>query len=222
MDELLIDVEKNCDFGPEITASVASSFLKTVNRPLSKESKSKLCEGIKIPTNCKEFASPKVNPEIWKMLPSNAKLSDVKHQQNQQALATGLSAFSIIADLIISKKSEMPKEIVSTVVKLSIDAANILGDQLQQQNFKRKMEIKKYLNSDYAGICSTQIPQSEWLFGDDINERLKTSKATSNLIKNTGIRGATRFHPYNKSGPVRQSSSGSLNYNRPFQQQQRT
>lgn len=72
------DIERCTDFGPELPQNVADSFVKTVVRTLSKESRANLKDKLKIPSNCKEFIAPKVNQEIWRMLPSHAKLTDVK------------------------------------------------------------------------------------------------------------------------------------------------
>ncbi len=66
------------------------------------------------------------------------------------------------------------------------------------------------------------INQSEWLFGNDLNESLKSSKTTSSLIR-TATRGGNRFQPYNKPNQFRPNfnSTSSLNFNRPFRHQQR-
>jgi hypothetical protein len=157
VDELLKDIEKGADLGPEVESKVAESFIKTVLRPLSKESRSKLQEIIKTPSNCKVFVPPKINNEIWKLIPSHARLLDVKQQQTQQAIATGLTALTKIADLVISRKAEIPKDIVNTIVKMAVDTGNILGDQNQQLNTARRLDLKKYLNPEYAGICSSQV-----------------------------------------------------------------
>ncbi|OXA46376.1 hypothetical protein Fcan01_18896 [Folsomia candida] len=172
IEELLADIEKGADLGPEISQNVAESFLKTIS-PLTGQ------------------------------------------QQSQQALSVGLSALSIITSQVLIRKSEIPNEVVSSIVKLAIDAANVLGDQSQQVNSNRKMDLKRYLNPDYAGICTSQVPQSEWLFGSELSESLKESKTTSSLMRNTSVRGGDRFHPYNRPGTSRQNYS-SLNYQRPF------
>lgn len=160
MDEvqiLLEDIEKGTELGSEISTSVAESFIKTISRPLSKESKLKLRENLKTPSNCKEFVPPKVNNEIWRLIPSQARLLDVKQQQTQQALSTGLTALALITNQIIERKSEVPKDIVSSVVKIAIDAANCIGDQCEQLNSSRKLELKRYLNPEYSGICNIQV-----------------------------------------------------------------
>lgn len=149
IEELLADIEKGADLGPEISQNVAESFLKTISRQLSKESKAKLRETLKTPLNCKQFSPPKISNEIWKIIPSQARLQDVKQQQSQQALSVGLSALSIITSQVLIRKSQIPNEVVSSIVKLAIDAANVLGDQSQQVNSNRKMDLKRYLNPDF-------------------------------------------------------------------------
>ncbi|OXA40125.1 hypothetical protein Fcan01_25127 [Folsomia candida] len=189
VEELLNDIEMGSDLGPEVSQNVAASIIKTVTLPLSKESKSKLRENIKTPSNCKEFVPPKINNEIMKL-------------------------FHRMLDWPI--KSEIPKEVVSTVVRLAIDTGNILGDQAQQLNSTRRFDLKKYLNPEYGGICSSQVEHSEWLFGKDLSENLKSSKATSNLIRNTAAR-RNRFHPYQRQN-IRPNFTP-LNFNRPFRHQ---
>ncbi|OXA40105.1 hypothetical protein Fcan01_25160 [Folsomia candida] len=220
VNELLEDIEKGNELGPDVSQNVAESFLKTITRPLSKESKTKLRDNLKTPANCKQFAPLKVNNEIWRIIPSHARLQDVKQQQQQQALSTGLTALTMITNQILERKAEIPKEVVSQIVKQSIDAANILGDQVQQLNLTRRLDMRKYLNPEYAGICTSQVTSTEWLFGNDLNESLKNSKATATLLRNTSSRGG-RFQPYNKNYASRRnfSSPNTLNFNRPFRHQ---
>lgn len=70
LETLLQDMEKTIDFGPAVMQNVSIGFVKTAVRPLTKETKSNLKERIKIPENCKEFIVPKVNGELWRLLPA--------------------------------------------------------------------------------------------------------------------------------------------------------
>lgn len=157
LDDLLKDISDKVEYGPPLIANVSSSFTKTVTRPLSKETKSALAERMKIPENCKEFSAPKVNSEIWRLLPSHAKISDVKHQQTQQMLGIGLSAFANMANTLAANKNNIPKELMTTLLKQAIDGANALGDQFQSISTRRRHEMKKFLNPEYSGICLGQV-----------------------------------------------------------------
>lgn len=151
------DIEKCTDFGPDLTANISESFVKTVKRPLAKESRTNLKEKLKIPNNCKEFLAPKVNQEIWRLLPAQAKLADLKQQQQQQVLSLNLANLATMANTVVVNKEKMSKEIMGSLLRNAIDGANILGDNFQSISERRRFDMKKYLNPDYAGICSMQV-----------------------------------------------------------------
>ncbi|OXA40087.1 hypothetical protein Fcan01_25114 [Folsomia candida] len=150
-----------------------------------------------------------------------AKILDIKQQQIQQSLTLGLSSLALITNTIVNSKESIPKEVLSSVVKQAMDGANILGDHFQAISSRRRFEMKRHLNPEYGGICSQQFPSSEWLFGTDLAESLKSTKATSTLMRSTMNRGG-RYHPYSQPRPTYQSqnqSRPSLNWGRPQQSQ---
>lgn len=150
-------MEKSVEFGPELLPEVASGFNKTMSRPLSKETSENLKNKFKIPSNCKPLVTPKMNQEIWSHLPANARMTDLNLQQNQQSLGIGLNALSQIANEVAKAASSIPKELKTSILKLSIDAGNILGDQIQSISKKRRFEVKRHINSEYHGICNSQV-----------------------------------------------------------------
>ncbi|XP_035701187.1 uncharacterized protein LOC118433382 [Folsomia candida] len=115
-----------------------------------------------------------------------------------------------IANEVATHSNEIPQEVKKRILKLAIDGGNILGDQLQASNMKRRQEVKKLINPEYSAICNKQLPVSEYLFGDNLSETLKTSKAASTVIRSSMTR-TTRFRPYNFS-----RNTGNLNFQRPF------
>ncbi|XP_035707238.1 uncharacterized protein LOC118435361 [Folsomia candida] len=208
--DLLRDVEKSIEFGPEIMAEVAEGFNKTMCRPLSKETSDNLKNNFKIPINCKPFVIPKMNQEIWSHLPGPARFIDLNMQQNQFSLGIGLNALAQIANEVAKNASNIPKEVKISILKLAIDGGNILGDQIQSISKKRRLEVKKHINSEYHGICNSQIPVSEFLFGSDLNETLKASKTASNVIRKSFTRQGQNQRPQPYFNP-----RSSLNLNRP-------
>ncbi|CAL8139262.1 unnamed protein product [Orchesella dallaii] len=77
---------------------------------------------------------------------------------------------------------------------------------------KRKLEVRKYINPEFSGICSKETKASEWLFGSDLNETLKESKTTASVMRATLTRGH-RPAPYPSVGSFRRAQS-SLNFHR--------
>ncbi|OXA36883.1 uncharacterized protein LOC118433680 [Folsomia candida] len=208
--EIMKDIEGSIEYGPDLLPQISEGFSKTVSRPLTKETASKLKDQIKIPSNCKGFAVLKMNSEIWAHLPTGARLADIQTQQVQQSISFGLITMAEIANEVATHSNEIPQEVKKRILKLAIDGGNILGDQLQASNMKRRQEVKKLINPEYSAICNKQLPVSEYLFGDNLSETLKTSKAASTVIRSSMTR-TTRFRPYNFS-----RNTGNLNFQRPF------
>jgi len=121
LEALLQDIEKTVEFGPALLDNVSNGFAKTASRPLTKESKASIKNRICVPENLKDVVVPKVNVEIWKLLPSQAKILDLKHQQTQEVMSLSLSSFAVIANTMATNKKEIPANVVSLVIKQAID-----------------------------------------------------------------------------------------------------
>lgn len=148
-------MEGTIEYGPDVMAQIAEGFVKTVIRPLSKESASNIKDKFKVPGNCKQFNVPKINPEIWNHLPPQSKMTDIKYQQIQQTLSQGLVGLARIAQEVASRDVQTAAK--SSILKIAIDTANLLGDQLQNISGRRKTEVKKFINPEYNAICSSQV-----------------------------------------------------------------
>lgn len=94
------------------------------------------------------------------------------------------------------------KQIQEEVLKESLELCATLGTLSQGFTAKRRADIKQVLNYEFKGICNDKAEASEWLFGDNLGEKLKTSKATANIVRST-VRSQyrpQRFNPYGTSG----------------------
>lgn len=226
----LVDIEKTTDYGPELTQNVAAGISKTVSRPLSKETLTKLSSKLLVPANCKMAAVPKMNSEIWSNLPGKARIQDLQLQNLQQTNSQGLVALALIANQIALHRHELPENLAKEVLQVCMDGANVLGNGLQMINMKRRQEVKQYLNQEFAGICNTSVPVTENLFGDDLKETMKASKTTSQVMR-SGFTKARGFRPQPYNRGIRQNypqpsssfsgASGSLNRQRPSFNNQR-
>lgn len=207
--DALVDIEQPLNYGDNLEKSLAEGFIKTVSRPLSKESKEKLKNNIIIPSNCKVISPPKMNPEVWMALPSKSRLSDLQAQQVQQSLSLGIVSFATISNEI-AKLSVLPVELRAKLVKQAMNAANLLGSQFQDLNQSRRIKLKPHLPPDCTSLCNSQVPLSDLLFGDNFSEKVKSAKTAANLMR-TPQQSGQRFRPYPQRPAV------PLNYHRPSQ-----
>ncbi len=223
------DCEKGLDVGPPVHRTVADAYNRTVKRPLSKETIADLTSKMKIPENC-QLSVPKVNAEIWSHLPSKSKISDLNWQSLQQNISYAITNLAVTSNVISGKvgSAEISSPMASQILRANMDAANMLGNAMQQINVKRKSEIKPFLNADFSGICSSSVPVTNFLFGDDLKETLKNSKTESLVMKQTFTRRSHsnfRGKPYDYrpagTGPPRNfnyqpSTQPTLNRQRPL------
>ncbi|CAL8080391.1 unnamed protein product [Orchesella dallaii] len=205
----LEDVEQCDDFGPSIVSHVAEAFTKTATRLLSKETAENIKKGIKIPENCKVFRVPKVNPEIWQNLRTRARISDIKLQQVQYSLSASLTTIALMSDEIAKSSRQMPKDIVTKLLKMGMDGANLIGSQMQDLSYRRRQELKPFVNPEYSGMCGAKIPVGEFLFGDNLVETMKSTKTATTVLRQVTT-SKQRYRPY--PSPQRQFP---LNFQRP-------
>lgn len=218
--EVLNDIEPQIEFGAPIKPEIAECIEKTVKRPLKKDSLSKLTAELKVPENCKGLVVPKMNQEIWSNLPPRARLNDLALQSHQQNASHSLVAYAQLADIIAKNSDKMPKELPRQLLSIIRDAANVAGNGFQVLSQKRRSEVKPHLNNEFASICSASVPVNEYLFGSDLKEALKASKAASMVVRQSFSRRPNfRNKPYSTNyRQVAQSSTRPLNWNRPAQQ----
>lgn len=105
------------------------------------------------------------------------------------------------------------KQFREETLKETLELCASLGTLSQGFTQKRRADVKQVLNAEFKGICSSKEEPSEWLFGDNISEKLKTSKATANLVRFT-VRPTYRSPRYSPYGGVARSS---LNWKGPSQ-----
>jgi len=179
---------------------MANKFDSIARQSISKEKSDDLLKKTLAPVNCKILAVPKVNSEIWAQLPSNIKTNDLKSQRLQQATLGGLIGVAKAADTISKFYSQMPKEVAAATLTSLMDAAVKLSLVNSEMSIKRRLDIKPALSFEYAGICASKEAVGEFLFGENLSDALKTTKATSNIMKNISKdRASRRPVPYNRN-----------------------
>lgn len=215
---LFLEQEDKVEYGAAINVTVATGIEKMVMKLPSKEACESLKSKLKVPENGKLMGVPKVNPEIWNSLPNKARITDFRLQQMQQSASNGLVSLAKIADTISKSQISSNGAVFTEILQHVKDGVTLIGAEHQQITSRRRMEIKAHIHPEYASICTAQTPASEFLFGDNLEELLKKSKATSDLMRKVtprivGNSYGSRPHtvkPYSRGG-----GSTSLNFSRP-------
>ena len=153
------------------------------------------------PGNCEAAKPPKVNPGIWRRLRDFTKKRDLQFYKIQQALTKGILPLVLIVDQLMVTKSPTAEECQS-MRKLGQEVMSFLTHASYEINMQRRVFLKPDIGKEYSALCSSQLPFTDLLFGDDLQKHLKDIGDQNKI-------GAKLTPPYKGS----RSSQGSTGYN---------
>jgi hypothetical protein len=151
------------------------------------------------PSNCQKMSVPLCNEELWKKLPRDQQLKDIKSAQTQHLISYAVAAITQVTDsLLCGAKCKDTLNIPELVGKL-LDAVLFLGHTSNEVSMKRRDAIVSSLKKEFSGLRSRSIPVTDYLFGDDILKVLKDLKQTATLTASTSYQ--FNYQPKNWRGP---------------------
>lgn len=106
MMEVLNGIQPAEELGPEINKDVCKSISKLFTSRYPKPMISKIKEQFLLPSNCKELGVPKINREIWPILPPKTKQTDFASQLLQQNVSTASIIATKLAEKLFTTKEQ--------------------------------------------------------------------------------------------------------------------
>lgn len=211
LESVLLSVQHEEEFGEPLLPVVASTYELVASQHLKKEDFEEIKSRYKVPTNCKHLGVPKVNPEIWKNsnLSKRVKINDAKIQFVQHGISKAMVVLANSTETIIKNAKMIPSDTGKRVTSALLDAAKLLGTSMRELTSQRRTQFRSVLAVD---ISDTPAGASEYLFGDNLDDRVKASKTSSSLVKSDGFqqRRPQRFTPYSR--PSTQTKQFQGNY----------
>ena len=204
------------EFGPELPSSVACAAKLCWSSSLDTEKIKKVQEKGKPPLNCKFLKVKPCNKVVFTTIPTSARTQDCTLQR----ILTSHSAMSSLllqatAKLRDTLKGTEASEIAETLKECII----LAGDTQQQLSKARKDNFRSFLPQHLKKLCEEDAEDSEFLFGDDLQQKLKEIKAenelktefskkvTNNNSYEKGNKG--RYHPYERKEETSSNSKAS-------------
>jgi len=124
------------------------------------------------PGNCEAVKTPRVNPGIWRKLREGTKKRDLQLYKIQQSLIKGIIPVIRLTDKFINSKSFDVDE-CQHMKKQGLEALSLLTNASYELNIQRHLLMKPDIGKEYASLCSSQLPFTDYLFGDDLHKHLK-------------------------------------------------
>ena len=165
--------------GPPISEGLAKIINTIVRDRLSrKEDATKkrmsIMENNLRPENCETMAAPRVNKEIWGSMSAQTRGNDIEYQKTQNALLKALGPIASVMDEMIKTDPEGKDAKMSKMIDKLMESVSLMAYANDDLNDFRRKNIKADLSNDFKSLCSNQVPITEFLFGDNISDQVKS------------------------------------------------
>lgn len=187
-DSLLDEIAQSLTDTEKTAPKVSEKLAKIVNlRWLNKLDETNLKEKSDKylrPINCDRLITPKVNPEIWGRLDRQTRGKDLRLSNLQTTLTKVGNITAKTTDMLLKARTEDGKVDVDNMVRMNTDALALLGHISFEISQRRRDAIRPTLHKDYATLCASHVPITNFLFGDELQTQLNHIRA-SNKISST-------------------------------------
>ena len=103
-------------------------------------------------------------------------------------------------DLLLKAKADSSKSYIDDLVRIgTTDAIALLGHVSFEISQRQRESIRPHFHKDYAALCSSTMPVTNFLFGDELQAQLSHIRR-SNKIGNTTSTTNTHKRGYNQGG----------------------
>ncbi|XP_031328845.1 uncharacterized protein LOC116170229 [Photinus pyralis] len=153
--------------------------------------------------NCKVIGVPKLNPEIETAMTEQHKQRDKRLAETQGRLAAALAAIGRSLTILLTQEGS---DLGLTLIEYLSDASRLLSDAHHQESEARRFLVASGLNKQCRETIAA-APIGEWLFGNDLTERMKAAKT---LERSSTEFKPTKPKPIIKNFPKRQGNARGL------------
>nr|CAH7749579.1 unnamed protein product [Callosobruchus chinensis] len=165
------------DYGPPIQQDLATIWTTIATKGLDPEKRLGLLSKYPCPENGLVLRALKLNPVIKEATTEAVKTRDHRLSNLQAQIGSCLAAIGLVITNLLKEEGGGNKQHIE---KLS-DAGRLLSDLHNLETISRRNLVSMNLNKDLKETL-LDSPIDEWLFGESLDERLKTAKSLQEPI----------------------------------------
>ena len=206
LNEIAQDFAEVTPVGDDVCQKLADIINQRWASKLDEQKLKSKMEKYSRPKNCEKLTVPRVNEEIWNTLNHATRGTDLKLVNFQKTLVKVGVALAKSTDTLLAMRAKQTtseaelKQQLGDLVTYNTDALALLGHTHVELLTRRRELIKPNLNKVYYPLCSPQTPITEELFGNDLQGRLASIKA-SNKISQAATTSQANFDKSNTRRP---------------------
>ncbi|VEN51889.1 unnamed protein product [Callosobruchus maculatus] len=168
-------------WGPPLHSDVVLRWEPILKSGLSETDAKALIHKHLPPENFKAMSAPRLNLVIERAVSNSHLLRDQKLSALQQQIAASLAAMSQLITAMLTDGGGGNRQYISLIN----DASRLLLNVLHEQTVARRGLLAINLSKDFQNV-NQNIPLDSFLFGENLEERLKLSKdleASGKILK---------------------------------------
>ncbi|CAC5381269.1 unnamed protein product [Mytilus coruscus] len=158
--------------GPKINDELASVVNDGLRKKAKQNKVDELTKKYAKPENVHSLTVPKINLGIWSKMSVPNRMNDVKLQKIQNLLGKAACPMLYLMDLFLSKSQ-------------TNDGLSREEVQSATQTLRRAL-IQAEIQPKYKALCKDDVPVTDFLFGNDIKDKVKEMDAEYTVGKKLG------------------------------------
>lgn len=175
---LLGDAPEEVKYGPDLLPQLCSRWQGIIKKGLDKDEKSKIIKKYPPPENFKILDAPKLNAEAQAAAGESVIKRDKAIELKQKQVSCALTAIGLALNKVCKSPSGN-----QDIISLLSDSARLLCDYHYNESSTRKLFLLTGLENKTAREALKNTEVDQWLFGENLAEKLKASKAIEQTSK---------------------------------------
>ena len=176
--------------GPPIAISLADYVTDMVKTRATEERQKEIFEDYKAPSNVSLITNPKLNSELQSKLSRNSQRTDYQLSHTGDKIVQALTINTLMAERLGKLKDKVlgdTRKEIKQLIQISTDAIQANAIALQENNQRRRENIRRDINPTFKELCDRPQEESEWLFGHDLSEKVKECNQNKGLGQQLGL-----------------------------------
>ena len=199
----------NDETGPNVDSELASIINMLIKDGWPDEKLQDKMSKYHQPGNCKDLTKVHVNQAVWDNLSPSVRSQDIRMQKVQISLFKGMCALTSMINKLVDQIPLFP--VGNDMLPDATDAFAMFANANTELNHRCRELIKPDLHNDYKHLCSSSIPTTDQLFGNDLPKQVKDLTEVNHVGKkvttSTGSFSRSRFDSRNSRNYTSHSSS---------------
>ncbi|XP_050296319.1 uncharacterized protein LOC126736134 [Anthonomus grandis grandis] len=196
IDILGTNPDKPTNVGFKLYGELIPRWRNILQNGIPKDESVALLQKYEIPLNLQDLLPPKLNPEIIAIIRKNnlVKTRDFSQSEVQNQLGKGISVLGKALTTLLNDSEHDLKNLKKDLFKDLCDAGKIFTNLFHRISTSRKNGILPLLNDSIKDAADKSNP-TEFLFGNDLTEKVKTIKNLESICKDLKNPASTTYQP---------------------------